>query len=157
MTKGGGSPGTGPPPPGGTFSARSVDPFHRPPTQRREGRLGLPARDRGARHLGHPVEQAGSGEMRPRRRGQIFSLGRRRRLVVEGSEQQLAHLAFRCALGAADRKHSAERKSLAEREAALSRERRALEARQSKERERLEARLKKAEDAYRQAIRRWRG
>lgn len=61
------------------------------------------------------------------------------------------------ALAAADRKHSAERKALAEREAALARERRALESKQGKERERLQARLEKAEDAYRDAIRRWRG
>jgi hypothetical protein len=65
--------------------------------------------------------------------------------------------AAEAALAAADSKHSTERKALAEREAALARERRALEARQRREREGLEARLGKAEDAYRDAIRRWRG
>jgi hypothetical protein len=61
------------------------------------------------------------------------------------------------ALAAAADKHSAERKALAEREAALAREGRAVEAKQEKEKARLEARLEKAEDAYREAIGRWRG
>ena len=61
------------------------------------------------------------------------------------------------ALAAAADKHSAERKALAERESALARERRALEAKHEKEKARVEARLEKAEDSYREAIRRWRG
>ena len=61
------------------------------------------------------------------------------------------------ALAEAEKRHEADRRQLAEREAALTRERRAMEKKQRQDQERLEARLGKAEQAYGQAIRRWRG
>ena len=61
------------------------------------------------------------------------------------------------ALAEAEARFKEERRALAEREAELARERRGLENKQTKERDRLEARRDKAEAAYGQAMRRWRG
>ena len=61
------------------------------------------------------------------------------------------------ALAEAEARHEAERRELAEREAALARERKALDRKQAQERERLEARRDKVDQAYSQAVRRWRG
>jgi type IV secretory pathway VirB10-like protein len=60
------------------------------------------------------------------------------------------------AMEAAEARHREERETLAEREAELARQRKAMEAKQREERERLEARREKAENAYREAMERWR-
>ena len=61
------------------------------------------------------------------------------------------------AVAEAEARHQAERRELAEREAALARERKALDRKQAQERERLDTRRDKADRAYSQAVRRWRG
>ena len=58
---------------------------------------------------------------------------------------------------AAEARHREERAALARRQAELEREREALEKKQRQERERIEARRDKAEAAYEEAMRRWRG
>jgi hypothetical protein len=61
------------------------------------------------------------------------------------------------ALAEVEARHEEQLKALKEREAALARERRALEKKQDQERDKLEARRVKAEAAYGEAMRRWRG
>lgn len=60
------------------------------------------------------------------------------------------------ALAAAEARHDRERSAFAKREAELERERKVMKAKQEKERERLEARRASAEDAYDEALKRWR-
>jgi hypothetical protein len=61
------------------------------------------------------------------------------------------------ALASAEASQEKARQELAAREAALERERSVLEKKGREERERLEARRDKAEAAYQEALRRWRG
>ena len=61
------------------------------------------------------------------------------------------------ALAEAETAQAEARREYAEREAALARDRAALEKKGREERERLEARRDKAEAAYEEALRRWRG
>jgi len=61
------------------------------------------------------------------------------------------------ALEEAEARHREERQALAEREAELARERTKLERAQREEAERLRARRDKADAAYDEAMRRWRG
>ena len=61
------------------------------------------------------------------------------------------------ALAEAGARQSEERQALAKREAELARERAAMEAKQREETKRLQARRDKAEAAYDEAMRRWRG
>ena len=70
------------------------------------------------------------------------------RAAVDEAEQEIE---------AAEARHRLDRDVMAEREAELERRRKAMETKQSEEKERLEARLEKAEAAYEEAMRRWRG
>lgn len=61
------------------------------------------------------------------------------------------------ALADAEARQEEERRALAEREAELARERAVIEKKQRDERQKLQARRDKAEAAYDEAMRRWRG